>query len=667
MSDDKFNKDDFYDDNYNYDDYSDNYKYDSYDDDYSLTRDDDTPLTSAETQETPLYERPLSTAHDNDTKRIKQPTRQETIRQIAEEQQRGNPRKPGIMSPDQRLAANPYAGRRLSGTALPHPTTRSTRTPRASASSRNTARRPRPRKQKKSQFAAFYIILLLIAVGVCLTVLLVMLDNANELIGNNPIFGTAPLPSPTPSPAEIPRRVELHSQTAIITDINPLGEYRLLTMLDISTRRSQEFAVTDETRFFDRLNRALTFAELRVGNMFDIRYDSNLFTLDTVSESRLAWERRSRTNVKVDIENSTITLGNDTWSFIPGLSLVLHRGEPYPISQVRTIDSVTLIGQGDTVWLVQVDAAHGYLQLTNTELIANGSVVLGTNLVFALDDISESIELPEGTHRIIIDGDNIETFIEDVVIEAAQTTELDMSEAQLRAALLHVVTTPEDAQIFINGELLENTITAQVEFGEVRVRVEQHGFVPQEQVFDVIGPINTVTFDLVEITTEHTLSILTTPTNAEIYINNEFIGHSSLTHKVPPGTYSIEARLAGYESAAISVPVTANDTEDIWKYIMLTPTVNDPFANIQQPEVEPLPSITPTPIPTLPPAVPFPTLPPDSSALPPQNGIIPLPSPTPYMPLPSPTPYIPLPVQDPTNPPLINLDDENWWVIPPPQ
>jgi hypothetical protein len=625
MSDGKFNND--YDEYDDYDD-SDNFKYEEYNDDYSLTRDDEMPLTRSE----PEQEKPLESAGVYDTKRVRQSSRRETIRQVAEEQKSGNPRKPGVMGVDPRLAPRPrnnqYAGRRLSGD-IP-------------------ARRPSPKRiaaprmSQKSMFEMFKIGSLTICTLLCFFALFYFYTLIRDRIeggGNGSIFPPRPTqsPLPEPSPTIMPVRGEIHSQTALITGINPFGETRSITVLDINTRRTQEFTMTEDTRLYDRLNRSLSFAELRVGNMVDIRYDSRNFNLDTVLESRQSFERRSRTNVHINIQDSLITLGNDTWSYIPGQTLVLHRGERFPIGQISAIDSVTLVGHGDTIWLVQVDAAHGFLQFNNTDVIANGSVMVGNNLVFKLEDIVSDIELPEGTHRVIVEGDNIEDFIQDIVIEAGQTFRLDMSEAQLRVALLYIITTPDNAQVFVNGELLENTSAAQVEFGEVRVRVEHHGFLPQEQVYEIVAPMTHIAFELAEIVNEKTLTILTSPSNAEIHINNLFIGHSTLTHSVPPGTYSIVARLPGFESSTITVTVTGHETEDdIWRHILLTAAVSDPFANIQQPDVEPIPPETPS-LPTMSPQVsPSPTPPPPS------------------MPLPTPTPL-----------PEVN-DDGFWFIQPPP-
>jgi len=89
---------------------------------------------------------------------------------------------------------------------------------------------------------------------------------------------------------------------------------------------------------------------------------------------------------------------------------------------------------------------------------------------------------------------------------------------------------------------------------------------------------------------ESTLVLSTLPTNAEIYIDNAFVGHSTLTHNVLPGTYNIVARLPDHDETRMSITVTGHETEDIVRHILLTP--------IQSPPPSPTPTPTPSPSPT---------------------------------------------------------------------
>jgi hypothetical protein len=598
------------DDDFGYDDDSfDNYKYEDYDDDYSLTGEDEKPLTSVRFED----EKPLAGGGSEGANKSRSMSRRETIRQVAEEQQSGTPRKPGIVTQDTRLASNPYAGRRLSGSKID---------PGMGGGRVNRERTPEERipasgsrpPGKKNNFAMFYIALLVVSIGICLTVILVIASNWDGAIGVLPSLRTNPTATPAPTADPIEHREIRRAQALLITEINYSrgeGEPHTMTLLDInsSPRRAQEYAVPyTGVRLSDRSSQhmSISFNEFQVGNIVDIEYDARNTTRPEITalnrtRSVQFFEQVARTNVQINIETSQITIGNSVWNFIPGQTLVLYNGMEFPISQIRPIDIITVEGYGDTVWRIQLVAAHGFLQIFNTDMISNGIITIVPNTHYVgrpLEEITEDITLPEGTYTVTITGDNIEDFSETVTITQGQTERLDMGEAELSSALLLVTTTPDDATIIINGRVFEYAgFPAQVEFGEVHVRVERQGFLPQEQTFEITGPINSVTFDLIEIQSEHTLVVFTQPINARIYLNNVFIGFSTLTYTVSPGTYSVVARLPGYVDSRFDITVTGRETEDIMKSLILLPETRDPFENLPPFDADPIPSPSPTPTP----------------------------------------------------------------------
>ncbi|MCL2578193.1 MAG: PEGA domain-containing protein [Defluviitaleaceae bacterium] len=627
---------DDYDEFESYDDY-DNFKYDNYDDDFSLTRDDEAPLTSVRSVQE-YDEEPI----ENDRSKSRSQTRRETIQRLSEEQQNGISRKPGVTAPDPRIDT-------LRGMANGRPNKPAPRQPRATSGGANTGNRRTPanaanRPPQKTKFAMFYIAFLLLAISVCLVVLVVVLPSLGGRIGDI-IGGT--LPTPPPVEEERSPRQNLRTLTALVTRIDISENVDTLELLDINERRSQEYTVPDDAIITGRNNRVMIFDELRVGDIIDIRYNSQNFEIRAITENSRRWERVNRQNAHINMDERTVLLNNEVWQF-NSQTLVLHNGEDFSIGQIRPYDSVTLAGFGDTVWLVRVETAHGFLQFHNIDRIDNGFVMIGSDQYINFETLEEAedITLPEGMHHIMVDGDNIEPFIQNIRISQGQTTRINLMDAELLTSQLFFVVTPESAQIFINGEEHINTEPASAEFGEVLIRVELEGYHPQEQEFEINAEMMTFVFDLEEIVIEEpggTLVISTFPPGAVIYINNEYAGVSPLTQTVPPGVYSVIARSPGHESAAHSISVTGNETSNIERTLVLMPVTSDPFANQPQQPAEPLP--TAVPFPTIPPHIanPFPTIPPQTS---------------------EPDPFNPFPTTPPVNPEPTPAPDEDvpWWI-----
>ena len=634
---DEFTNDDYNDydgfDSYNSD--YDDFKYDGYDDDYSLTGDnDEQPLTSVRPDEDFADEQPLER---ETSKSSRSNSRRETIKRVADEQQSGIPRKPGVTAPDPRFAV-------LSGTAAGG-TMRDPRRARPPGGNRSYGDGggyypPGGRPPQKSKFAMFYIAILLLVIGVCLTVLVMILP---RLVDPFPEEGSQMGSSSehTSEPDTTLNR-QIRNQTSLIAGITRLDGYDILELLDISTRRYQDFYVPADAVITGRNNILKVFSDLRIGDIIDVRYYAHSHNVIAITENQRRWERVGRPNVQVDMESSEVVLNNDVWTF-NSQTIVLHNGERFSIAQIRPYDTVTMMGHGDTVWFIRVDTAHGFLQLVNTDRVENGRVMIGSDRVIFLDDMdeNETIVLPESMLSIMVEGDNIQMYRETVRIQQGQTTRVDLMQTELLRAQLFFVVSPENAQVFINGEEHVGDEPATVDFGEVLIRVELYGYHPQQQEFDVTAETMVFTFELDEIVNYRTLSITSIPTNAQIFINDAFVGNSPITHNVPPGVHRAIARLPGYESAPISITVTGNETTNIERALLLMPARNDPMGNIRPP-VEPIP----TPLPGQPSTpAPFPTLPPNQS-------------PPPYI---SGTPLPPYNFPEVPPPPPLPTAAPPWW------
>jgi len=540
----------------------------------------------------------------------------------------------------------------------------------------NTTRRRRdsyddqPSAKRKSQFTNFYITMLILGVGICLTIFIAVSQavgrSGSGNSGNNSNINLPVQPTPAPVLPTIVRP-DRRDFTAMVSEIDHFSDPRIITFMDVSDRRIRHFPVADNVSLSTRHGRPMTFGELRIGQLVEVAYDGNNQEVFIINDSVQAWEHRSRNNVQINIEESTATLGNQVFNF-NSQTLITYRGELFSIAQITHNDTITMTGIGDTVWTITVDAAHGFLQLVNSDIVINGRIRVdtnnATNIFRSLEDVTEPITLIEGTHRIIIEGANIETFIQDITIEQGRTYDLNLGEVILRPARLHLHVQPSYAEIFINGELFDGTGPALLTFGEQHIRVESEGYLPQEQTIHIYRDNAHIQFDLVRIVRDYTLVIFTSPTNAQIFINNELVGYSTITVQVHPGTHHITARLPGHIDSNSSVYVAEGTTEAITRHLLLSTTVGNEWV-VPPHVVEPIPTPTPQPAITPPPhhpgehpqSTPFPTPQPTPAPTPSIPSLPTEPSPTLPPALPTPMPATPQPTPIPTPTPFQDLPE----------
>jgi len=432
----------------------------------------------------------------------------------------------------------------------------------------NNRRRPPARRENdsKQKFALIYIGLLAFAVIACVVAAILAFRWISDFS-----FDGFDRPEPPPiiggengANGVIAGNREINSMVALITSIstNPRG----LTVLNIETETTSQMALDDDVIFRNRIGNPMAFTQLRIGQLMEVEYDADSAEITVIRESQHAWEHRAQTGVHVNTENRTISIPHEDPFRFTSQTLFLHNGEPFSVGQIGPMDAVTIVGIGTTAWLIQLDASHGFLEITNFDEIENGTITIGLLHPLPLDEIVEPITLSDGTHRIIVEGSNIETFIENIVIAQGQTLTFSLEDVQPRLANLHIVTSPTGSTIFVNGEEAQSPVS--IVFGEHTIRVEREGYEPQERTITVADRIMSERFELEPIHRipdphQALLDIRTIPTQAHIYINGVFAGTSNLAIPVPAGVHTITARLPGHQDNTIQRTVTAGEEADV--------------------------------------------------------------------------------------------------------
>lgn len=424
-------------------------------------------------------------------------------------------------------------------------------------------RRPARRARRRSQFAAMYIFIIVISVGICLTAFAVAFPRIFN--PDREPRATAATPTPTPSPTPLP--LNARNLTGLITNISGQN----ISMLDIAENRARHFIVQEDTQLANRFGQDINFDNVFVGNLMDITYDPDTNALFSLRQA--VTRDITPSDFRVDMDDSTITVGNDVFNFTQQ-TLVLRRGAPFDIGNISSEDSVTLITLGDMVWTIDIASDNGFLQFTNTEDIVDGRVIMnpigpGINR-FA--DLEDTITLPEGEWRVTVEGRNIEPYITEITIVYSQTVTIDLAEVEPSAAVLELTVTPAGSRVYINDEL--TSAHAELEFAhgeEVEIRVERDGYYTDTRTITMDQAIVSINITLQEETPEPetaTLIIATSPSGAQIWLDGQFVSFSPMTLEVQLGHIDIRVTTAGYYDYTTSMYIIPGDNH---RSIFMTP------------------------------------------------------------------------------------------------
>jgi len=402
---------------------------------------------------------------------------------------------------------------------------------------RKQGHKSKGRKRNKG-FAIFFVVTMIIGVFVCV-VLFVL---AYQTMVPPRIIGGPPIRDDN-VPIEITG--EYNEQTlGVVTAIST--EPQAITILVLESGLTDRLNMTDTTDVQNRYGSDINFREISVGQIVDVTFDADTRNISILSLSGRAWEQHNRSNVHIDLEASTITIGNQVYTY-SNRTLVLNRGEPFSINMINPDDTLTLIGYENKVWSVRIDTGHGFIRFVNTSRVINGTVAIGNSVFTGLDG-DRPLSVPEGSQRVIVEGHNIETFFTDVNIRQGETAVVDLTGLVFRQGTLQLMISELGASVFIDGVAVTLDYDLfELDYGIYQLRVERSGFISYEREVELAQPFMRLDINLERDVVLAPIMIETFPADAQIFVDGVFSGISPTTIEVDYGNRHIIAQRAGFE------------------------------------------------------------------------------------------------------------------------
>ncbi|MFV0439982.1 MAG: PEGA domain-containing protein [Lachnospirales bacterium] len=336
-----------------------------------------------------------------------------------------------------------------------------------------------------------------------------------------------------------------------------------LVIYDIYNNTNVEVYVDNSTTITDAYNKKIIFLEIEIGDGFTATYHKDTKIAKTIESANDYYEHKDITGITVDTENSLLNVKGRQYKY-NSHTIFSYNGESSSIENIDEKDTVDLKVIGDTCYYVAVNKPHGGLNLVNKSHIVNGTVEVDTDGVVYLNQVS-SISLAEGSHRVVIRGDNIEPYTYDFIVNGNSYATLDLSIIEERTSDLYITSSVSDYALTVNGTTYENyeaVSPVQLPYGEYTISVAKENYYSYDTTVTVDSPTTNVTIELEQIKTNSTISIATTPEGAMVYMDNSFIGTTPIEQDVEYGEHSVVISLEGYKQIAFTVDAS----ESLHKY-----------------------------------------------------------------------------------------------------
>jgi len=404
--------------------------------------------------------------------------------------------------------------------------------------------KPRTGKHNKSYFPFFYGLTIFTGIVACIVVFTTLFSSfaaGRQTDAPTPARNTPGRPEPT---------VVAYEQTSdavgLIKNVGS-GTDRILQIYDFNNARMLNLIADGTSDLKDRYGGAIVYAELNIGDIVEVNFEPRGNQLKSLRHSGQAWERRQATRVAVDYAEQTVTLDNDVYAYTDELITRTRGGSSFSIRDVRPIDVLMLKGYQDKLWYAELVRGHGYLEFTDKDLVVDGILEINTDFARDLGE-AEYIELLEGMHRIVIRGDNIETFLTEITVERGETYNLDLNDVEFRRGLVTIIANTDDYIIMLDGAEHPPEEPILLTYGNYHFKLTKDGYLPWEETVTINEPIVVIDANLKEEVQLSRFTINSYPAGAEIYVDNSYVGVTPLTISVEYGLRSIVARIPGYKS-----------------------------------------------------------------------------------------------------------------------
>ena len=424
-------------------------------------------------------------------------------------------------------------------------------------------------RKKKSGFAIFFVITMIVGVVVCVTLFAL----AYQTLVTPRIIGGSPLPrEPEAEDTTFPFYHE--RALGMVTAISHTSPQNL-TLLLLESSLTGRFNMTDDTTVRNRYGAQIDFREIDLGQIVEVTFDAGTRDMSELSLSSHAVIERDRSNVNINLDASTITIGNQVYTF-SNHTMVLNRGEPFSINLITPEDVLTLVRYQNKIWSIRIDTGHGFILFDNADRVVNGTVAVGTSVFTGLDP-GRPVSALEGSHRVIIEGQNIETYIADVVIRQGETIVIDLANVVFMQGALQLVISEPGASVFINGEaaVLDDGLI-ELDYGTHQLRVERTGFVTISQEVDIFQPLTRLELSLVRDAVLAQIVIETLPAGAQISVDGVFVGNAPITIEVEYGSRLILAQMPGYDDWPLHLIVDEHSPRQYFLHLIPTPMLPPP-------------------------------------------------------------------------------------------
>ncbi len=332
----------------------------------------------------------------------------------------------------------------------------------------------------------------------------------------------------------------------------------------------QIVASTEPLKFLDRLQplidqQGFAVAEEKAENFVtqrvipiieDTEYavSATYFFLDTIVQKGKVSVRTVPTDALVYIDGAYAGRSPLTMDIAAGKHVLSVYKEGY---RTETLGFTVREGRTETITITLMPVVRTH-QLSVTSSPTGSSVFIdGTYR----GRTPLSISLQQGTYSLRVERDGYRTHEERFTIDRDISRRVNLTPV-IPTHQLSLTSTPSGASVYIDGSYKGRTpLNISLQQGTYSLRVERDDYRTHEERFTLDRNISK-SVNLVPVTRRYSLTVRSSPSRAEVYIDGSYSGRTPLEITLNEGTYDVMLSLSGYEDYQERVRLTTDRIVD---------------------------------------------------------------------------------------------------------
>lgn len=243
------------------------------------------------------------------------------------------------------------------------------------------------------------------------------------------------------------------------------------------------------------------------------------------------------------------------------LSVTDKSGNIISIDDIDEMDTVKVTGYNngvvDKVYSISIEKGHGNLELRNINNIKNARVTIdGEDKEINIGN--PVVKLSEGTHTVVVKGKNISDITKEVSVSSSEPCVLDLSKVIVNTGALTVYSNVNDYTLYINDKEYDEDQSILLPYGEYKVRAVKDGYEGFSGSVTIDEDQNTLKVRLEKLNKSGIVSLTAEPAEAEIYIDDQYVGKGNVKVQLALGSYVAKAVCPGYTSQSKQINVTVD-------------------------------------------------------------------------------------------------------------